>query len=141
MAIVVGTSVAATWGLPREAGSGAGEHVLRQLGIGRGLVPGIFWYEIRNVMLNAERRGRIGSGHTEDFIDWLGGLIEDDSDHNQSAVLGLARDHRLTVYDAAYLETALRRQAALATIDAALAAAARSSGVANPADAASAFGA
>ncbi len=48
------------------------------------------------------------------------------SDH----VLALARRHRLTVCDALYLELALRRGAALATRDAALAAAARAEGVA-----------
>jgi predicted nucleic acid-binding protein len=43
--------------------------------------------------------------------------------------LALAREHGLTVYDAAYLELALRRRAGLATLDRALARAARSAGV------------
>ncbi len=41
----------------------------------------------------------------------------------------LARRHRLTIYDAAYLELALRESLPLATLDQALAAAARSEGV------------
>ena len=45
-------------------------------------------------------------------------------------VLTLARRHRLTVYDAAYLELAGRREAPLATLDKKLAAAARAAGVA-----------
>ncbi len=42
-----------------------------------------------------------------------------------------ARNHHLTVYDAAYLETALRHQAKLATLDTSLASAAATEGVAN----------
>ena len=41
----------------------------------------------------------------------------------------LARRHRLTVYDAAYLELALRKGYPLATLDAALSIAARAEGV------------
>jgi predicted nucleic acid-binding protein len=43
--------------------------------------------------------------------------------------VALARRHRLTVYDAAYLELALREGLALATLDTALAEAARAEGV------------
>ncbi len=46
-----------------------------------------------------------------------------------AAVLGLARRHGLTVHDAAYLELAIRRQAPLATLDAALSRAAAVEGV------------
>ena len=45
-------------------------------------------------------------------------------------VIALARRHRLTVYDAAYLELALRERLELATLDAALAEAARREGIA-----------
>jgi predicted nucleic acid-binding protein len=44
--------------------------------------------------------------------------------------MSLARRHRVTVYDAAYLELALREGLPLATLDAALADAARAEGVA-----------
>jgi predicted nucleic acid-binding protein len=43
--------------------------------------------------------------------------------------LTLARRHRLTVYDAAYLELALREALPMATLDEALASAARAEGV------------
>lgn len=49
-----------------------------------------------------------------------------------TACLLLARTHRLTAYDAAYLELALRLHLPLATRDAALAAAATAAGVALP---------
>jgi predicted nucleic acid-binding protein len=47
----------------------------------------------------------------------------------ENQVLGLARQHRLTVYDAAYLELAMREALPLATLDTALADAARAEGV------------
>ena len=46
------------------------------------------------------------------------------------AVMALARRHRLTVYDAAYLELAMRQALPLATLDAALTRAARAQSVA-----------
>ena len=48
----------------------------------------------------------------------------------EDQVLALARQHRLTVYDAAYLELALRQDLPIATLDMPLAAAARAEGVA-----------
>ena len=44
-------------------------------------------------------------------------------------MMRLARSHRLTAYDAAYLELALRKGAPLATLDRRLAEAARAEGV------------
>jgi predicted nucleic acid-binding protein len=52
-----------------------------------------------------------------------------DGTPDESGVLTLARRHRLTVYDAAYLELAVRNALPLATLDAMLATAARSEGV------------
>ncbi len=43
--------------------------------------------------------------------------IETDADHADEAVFALARKHGLSGYDAAYLETAIRRRATLATLD------------------------
>ena len=97
----------------------------------RGIVPPIFWYEVRNVLIQAERQGRIGPGHTARVLERMADLIEEDYRRDETAVLDLARQHRLTVYDAAYLETAMRRQAVLATFDQELAAAARIEGVTN----------
>jgi predicted nucleic acid-binding protein len=49
---------------------------------------------------------------------------------DDAPVFTLARRHRLTFYDAAYLDLAKREQLALATLDDELAAAARLEGVA-----------
>ena len=50
--------------------------------------------------------------------------------HDEDTVLALARNRRLSAYDASYLETALRRGDSLATLDRALARAASAEGVA-----------
>ena len=57
---------------------------------------------------------------------------EVDSDHDEVRTLDLTRRYALTVYDAAYLETAMRRDARLATLDSALATAAALEGVLAP---------
>jgi predicted nucleic acid-binding protein len=134
MAIVVDASIAAAWCFPQEEGSSAADAVAMQIVGDIGIVPGIFWYEIRNVLVRVEVSGRIDREGTELFLQRLAQLqFQADHDQVEADTLALARRHRLTVYDAAYLETALRRGAALATLDTALAAATASEGVGNPA--------
>jgi predicted nucleic acid-binding protein len=53
-----------------------------------------------------------------------------DRSPDENAVLRLARAHRLSVYDAAYLELAQRERIPLATLDAGLRRAAAGEGVA-----------
>ena len=100
----------------------------------RGIVPGIFWYEIRNVLVRAERQGRIHLEATDRFIERLDTLVEADRYQDESGTFELARRYSLSFYDAAYLETALRRGGDLATFDRELATAARAEGVGNPAE-------
>ena len=91
----------------------------------QGIVQGIFWYEIRNVLLRAELSRRIDRQDTELFLQRLEDLqMEADLGHNGAELLELARRHRITAYDAAYLETALRNLASLATLGTDLASAA-----------------
>ena len=133
MAIVIDASVAAAWCFPHEEGSSAADAVAMQIIGEPGIVPRIFWYEIRNVLIGAEWNGRIDRQGTERFLERLEELqIAMDHGHVESETLTLARRHHLTVYDAAYLETALRHQAKLATLDTAPAVAATTEGVANP---------
>ena len=56
-------------------------------------------------------------------------LLRDDA-HDEDAIMAFAREHGLSVYDAAYLETALRRGDTLATLDRDLARAEVAEGVA-----------
>lgn len=101
----------------------------------RATVPSIFFYEVANVLAVEARRKspRSSQAQSEAFIADLAGLpIElDDASTSQALnkTLALARQLRLSVYDAAYLETAMRFGLALASRDTELVAAARQAGV------------
>ena len=85
---------------------------------------------IGNILVVNERRGRLPAGSAEQITDAVDGLgIELDTNPANAVVLDLARRHRLTVYDALYLELALRHGASLASLDAALLGAAKAEGV------------
>ena len=97
-------------------------------------MPLLFWYEVRSVLMRYEFNGRIPYGQTEELLLPLERLnLTLDFSHDEAVTLALARKHRLNVYDASYLETAMRRGAELATFDDRLANAARREGVPNPA--------
>lgn len=91
---------------------------------GKAWVPALWHLELGNALLVAQRRGRIDRAGVEQFLAALGAYeIEVDGETTSLAwtkTLGLAESFGLTVYDAAYLELALRRGLPLATLDAAL---------------------
>lgn len=77
-----------------------------------------------------ERRARIDPSDSARFLMRLRNLrLHHDDDHDEESVMGLARSHTLSAYDAAYLECALRRGDILATLDRSLATAAIAEGV------------
>jgi len=88
---------------------------------------------LANAVLMGERRQRSTQAQAAQWLTYLGSLpIAVDDETNQRAwgeVLSLARTHRLSAYDAAYLELALRRGLPLATLDDKLKAAASAVGV------------
>ena len=63
MPFVVDASMAASWLLPDEKRPEAGRAYAR-LAEDEALVPHLWWYEIRNLFIVAERRGRIDSEQT-----------------------------------------------------------------------------
>ena len=103
--------------------------------IGRdGAVVPLLWFtEITNVLGMAERRGRINAAGLQEALHLLRSLPlvadEPPSLAWSEPVLHLMRAHRLTAYDAAYLELAQRRGLPLATKDRDLIAAAPIVGV------------
>lgn len=124
-ALVVDASVAAAWILPDEHSEGA-EALKIEIAERGILVPALWWAETRNVLLMAERRGRIDADVTAEALVQLGRLpVAFDSEPEEGALLSLARAHQLSVYDALYLELARRKGTALATLDKRLAAACR----------------
>jgi predicted nucleic acid-binding protein len=106
--------------------------ILARLGGDEWIVPALWWFELRNVLVVNERRRRLSEQETENFLRELASdmTITIERVPDETAVMTLARRHRLTVYDAAYLELALRERLDLATLDASLAEAARREGVA-----------
>ncbi|HXZ16954.1 MAG TPA: type II toxin-antitoxin system VapC family toxin, partial [Roseiarcus sp.] len=90
-----------------------------------------WWFEVRNTLIVNERRGRLSEGDTAIFLRELSrfGVVIDRSPQ-ETAILTVARTHRLTVYDASYLELAQREAIPLATLDNDLGKAAAALGVA-----------
>ena len=129
MGMVLDSSIVGCWCFPDES-SPTADTAFGQLGTDEAIVPVLWWFEVRNVLLINERRGRIDPPGSAAFLADLGKLpITFDRQSDSETVLALARAHRLTVYDAAYLELARRIHAPLATLGRKLAAAARSAGV------------
>lgn len=95
-------------------------------------VPPIFRFELTNAIAIGMRTGRIADDRAQALLDIVLALdwrIDHPDPIAFSVMLELARRHRLTIYDAAYLELAMREMCPLATRDDALARAARSEGV------------
>jgi predicted nucleic acid-binding protein len=96
-------------------------------------VPALWFIEITNVLALAERKGRISAAKLSEFIALLG-RFELDVDNEASSrafpqLLLLCREHRLTSYDAVYLDLAIRRRLPLATLDADLRKSAKALGI------------
>ena len=91
---------------------------------GKAWVPALWHLELGNVLLGARRRSRIDRAGMEKFFSVLGVYdIEVDRETMSvawSKTLALADSYELTVYDAAYLELALRKGLPLASLDSAL---------------------
>lgn len=85
------------------------------------IVPGHWRAEVANALLVGERSGRATSSDSARFIGRLDqlDLVIDQLDDGEvmGRILPLARAHRLTVYDALYLEVAERRGLPLASLD------------------------
>lgn len=96
-------------------------------------VPSLWHLEVASVLLNAERRNEIEAGESEGFVCQLENLpIEVDTSTSMRVfgrTFGLARAYKLTSYDAAYLELAIREGLPLATLDKDLSKAAKKAGV------------
>lgn len=129
MAFVADASIAAAWVLPDEEAALA-DLALDRLGHDTAQVPDLFWHELRNLLLSAERRGRIDKRHAEVSMDRLRRLpIRSSGESDDRHVMALARDHGLTAYDATYLALAIRDGCALASLDRRLTEAAAAEGV------------
>ena len=120
---VLDCSVASAWLFEDEA-TAETDALLDQLANGAALVPLHWRLELGNVLVQAERRGRITPAQVAASVEFVNRLpIEVDAETDTRSfreVLALARSTNLTTYDAAYLELAQRRGLSLATQDRAL---------------------
>lgn len=98
------------------------------------VVPGIWALEAANVILKAQMKGHVSEARAAAFVALLTDMsISTDTRTAERAfsdTLQLARRFKLSVYDAAYLELALREGLALATLDGDLRSAMLQTGVA-----------
>lgn len=129
--IVVDASVSAAWFLPDEA-TPFTEAALQATAVTDVWVPALWLLEIGNLMLSAQRRRRIDAPKRRELVA-AAAALRLRVDREPVAMLdldALAAHHGLSVYDAAYLELALRRALPLATQDRALLTAMVAAGVA-----------
>ncbi len=132
MPFVLDASVAACWAFEDEdEDDPTADLALERIRTDEALVPGLWWFEVRNILIVSERRGRLAEADTAAFLRGLSRLgIVTDRAPEETAVLTLARAYRLTVYDASYLELAQREMLPLATLDKGLRTAAKAAGTA-----------
>jgi predicted nucleic acid-binding protein len=126
---VLDASISACWALDDE------DHPTADVALDRTasdeiIVPSLWWFEIRNLLIMAERRKRSTAAKTNAFLGQIKRLdLSIDRSPDEAKIFQLVRAHALTVYDASYLELAIRAGAPLATLDKKLATAATSEGV------------
>lgn len=123
MKIVLDASMALAWLFERDNAKEAASanELLKSLGEIETIVPVLWHTEVTNALLIAERRKIVTEARVIDYLNRLSDLpILTDSilmaDH-RDLVMSLAREYKLTTYDATYLDLALRSNAILATFD------------------------
>ena len=128
MPFVLDASIPACWALQDEEDPRA-DSAFDRIRRDEAVVPSLWWFEIRNILVVNERRKRITESDSGILLRDLAGLrVRVDREPQESIVLRLARTHGLSVYDASYLELALREAIPLATLDGRLITAARAEG-------------
>ena len=132
MSLVVDSSATLAWVYSEET-TEAITGILARLTDRGAWVPALWRLEVANVLEMNVRRGRHDAAFRDAALEDLSVLpiiVDAETDrHAWGATVRLAAQHRLTTYDAAYLELAQRRGLPLATLDKELRDAARAEGV------------
>lgn len=129
---IVDASLALGWYLKDEDDRAYNLEVLAGLNANEALVPFLWTYEVANGLVMAYRRKRLAQSDVSTILESLQALpvTVDRPDANRVMQLpGLALQHQLTAYDAAYLELAVRLKLPIATKDNALKRAMTSCGI------------
>jgi predicted nucleic acid-binding protein len=135
MSFVLDASVALLWLVPETnpASVDYASATLKALKESQAIAPSLLALEAANVVAKVESRGLVAEADSQRFIALLGRLniVTDPATaaHALGDTLNLARRYKLSAYDAAYLELALRAGLPLATLDANLVKAATRAGV------------
>ena len=132
MSLVIDASMTVAW-LFSDERSEVPQTVLRRVAAEGALVPSLWRLEIANVLRNAVRRRRCDAGYATRCLQRLGRLqiiVDPETDAQAwGRTRQLSTEHDLSIYDAAYLELAVRRRRPLASRDAALIRAGRKTGL------------
>jgi predicted nucleic acid-binding protein len=132
VSLVLDTSATLAWIYPGEQ-TAAIANIFDRVTASGAWVPSLWRLEIANSLEMGVRRGRIDAAFRDATLADLELLpIQTDPETEKQAwraTLLLSTRHRLTVYDAAYLELAIRRGLPLATLDQELRAAATAESV------------
>lgn len=132
MSLVLDSSTTLAWIYSEETTKAVGR-VLDRLTEQGAWVPGLWKLEVANILEMSVRRGRHDTAFRDATLADLALLpiqVDPETDRQAwGATAQLASRHRLTLYDAAYLELAQRRGLPLATLDRELRLAASRDGV------------
>lgn len=132
MSVVIDSSATLAWVLSGEV-TPAIQQVFERVAAAHAWVPSLWRLEVANVLEMGVRHRRHSARFRDETLADLAQLpIRTDPEtdrHAWTATLGIAARHKLTLYDAAYLELAIRRSVPLATLDAELRAAASAESV------------
>lgn len=131
--LVLDASVALAWMLPGEADAEQAKRLVDIVAEEGAVVPGHWRLEVANTLLMAERRGRLAAERVAGLLARLAALpvsIDPETAARAwDACPALSRKHRLSLYDAVYLELAARKGLPLASFDGALLRAAEAEGL------------
>ena len=121
---VLDCSVTMAWILRDEVMTEKADAILLALEEKQAKVPTIWPLEVSNVLCLAERQKKLTAFEVAEFKEFLSALPihidHETSSRAMGSVYTLAKTEQLTVYDAAYLEIAIRENCSLATFDHAL---------------------
>lgn len=131
-AFVLDSSVALAWYLPRQQ-TARTDALMHRMADEGALTTALWPIEVANVLLIYERRGQLTAADRTSAIAFYSSAPIALDDQTQTRAWATAYDlafaHKLTIYDAGYLELALRAGLPLATLDSALVHAATKLGV------------
>lgn len=127
---VLDCSVAMSWCFEDEFDQYAAQ-VLNSLKSNTALVPPLWTLEVTNVLLMAEKKGRLKPADSVRFLELLRSLpiYVSDLALQASELINIARSNNLTSYDATYLLLAMHDGISIATKDKALISACNDNGV------------